>query len=262
MDVCVIKIGGNVIDDTNKLDAFLGNLSLLNSPFVLVHGGGKIATKTAESLGISTQMIEGRRITSEPMRDVVTMVYGGLINKTIVAKLQTLGINAIGLSGADVKVIEAVKRPVKDINYGFVGDVTAVNANFLMTLLQQGIYPVLAPLSFDPTCGILNTNADTIAAETAKALSKITNVKLVYCFEKKGVLLDVNDENSAIPVIDKLKYTELKAANLVFEGMIPKIDNAFAAIEAGVDEVIICQAEEIKNAILHKTSGTKIVANA
>jgi acetylglutamate kinase len=259
MDVCVIKIGGNIIDDTQKLDAFLRDLLVLNAPFILIHGGGKIATKTAESLGIPTQMVEGRRITTEPMRDLVTMVYGGLVNKTIVAKLQSIGINAIGLSGADAKVVQAVKRPVKDIDYGFVGDVTSVNSVFLQLLLSQGLCPVLAPLSFDVQYGILNTNADTIAAETAKALSKLANVKLVYCFEKKGVLLDVNNEDSVLPFIDKLKYAELKAANLVFEGMIPKIDNAFAAIDAGVKEVIICQAEEIKNALLHNSSGTKII---
>jgi acetylglutamate kinase len=260
MDVCVIKIGGNVIDDSKKLDHFLNDLSSLKTPFVLIHGGGKIATKTAESLGIETQMVEGRRITTEPMRDLVTMVYGGLINKSIVAKLQSIGTNAIGLSGADAKVIEANKRPVKDIDYGFVGDVTAVNSDFLMLLLKQGICPVLAPLSFNAEFGILNTNADTIAAEAAKALSKIADVKLVYCFEKKGVLLDINDGDSVIPIINKTKYTELKAAKLVFEGMIPKIDNAFVAIEAGVKEVIICQAEEVKKA-LNNISGTKIIGH-
>jgi acetylglutamate kinase len=262
MDFCVIKIGGNIIDDTQKLNTFLGSLATLGTPFILIHGGGKIATKTAETLGISTQMVDGRRITTEPMRDVVTMVYGGLVNKTIVAKLQTFGINAIGLSGADAKVIQAIKRPVKDIDYGFVGDITAVNAIFLNSLLKQNICPVLAPLSFDPEFGILNTNADTIAAETAKALSKIGKVKLVYCFEKKGVLMDVTNEESVIPIIDKTKFAELKAANLVFEGMIPKIENAFAAIDAGVNQVIICQAEEIKTALLYKTAGTKIIAHA
>ncbi len=262
MDICVIKIGGNIIDSHTKLDAFLTDLSQLKMPFVLVHGGGKIATKTAEKLGIATEMVSGRRITSEPMRDVVTMVYGGLINKNIVSTLQQKGINAIGLTGADVNLIRAVKRPVKDIDYGFVGDVVGVNSNFLESLFNQNIYPIVAPLSYDPIHGILNTNADTIAAEIAKALSKNALVKLVYCFEKKGVLLDIHDENSVIPLIDKAKYENLKKDNLVFEGMIPKIDNAFSAIDAGVSEVLICQAEEIKKVILHKQAGTKIIDHA
>jgi acetylglutamate kinase len=261
MEVFVIKIGGNIIDVSQKLDAFLGNLRLLEAPFILVHGGGKIATKTAERLGVKTEMVDGRRITTEAMRDVVTMVYGGLVNKTIVAKLQSLGINALGLSGADAKVVQAVKRPVKDIDYGFVGDVTSVNSDFLRFLLAQSICPVLAPLSYDSQFGILNTNADTIASEIAKALGKLLRVRLVYCFEKKGVLLDIEDENSVIPVIDKLKYAQLKADNLVFEGMIPKIDNAFDAIDEGVMEVIICQAEEIQNVILDKAVGTKIISH-
>ena len=259
MDICVIKIGGNIIDDTAKLEAFLKNLSQLGRACVLVHGGGKIATKTAQKLGIETEMVGGRRITSEPMRDVVTMVYGGLVNKRIVSKLQQLGLNAIGLSGADAKLIEAQKRPIKDIDYGFVGDITAINADFLHFLFIQNICPVIAPLSYDATYGILNTNADTIAAEIAKALSLKAHVRLVYCFEKKGVLLDVADENSVIPIIDTEKYSQLKADKLVFEGMLPKIDNAFAAIDAGVAEVIICQAEDISNAILTGTAGTKII---
>ncbi len=259
MDISVIKIGGNIIDDSVKLEAFLTELSQLGEAFVLVHGGGKIATKTADKLGVITEMIEGRRITSEPMRDVVTMVYGGLINKTIVSFLQQKGQNAIGLSGPDAKLIEAQKRPVKDIDYGYVGDVTAINADFLHLLFSQNICPVVAPLSYSTTHGILNTNADTIAAELAKALSKNANVRLVYCFEKKGVLLDIADEDSVIPIIDTEKYAYLKNEKLVFEGMIPKIDNAFSAIDAGVAEVIICQAEEILNAIVNGTAGTKII---
>jgi acetylglutamate kinase len=258
MELCVIKIGGNIIDDESKLSAFLASLSNLKGPFVLVHGGGKIATKTAEKLGIPTEMVEGRRITTEPMRDVVTMVYGGLVNKNIVSKLQSLNINAIGLTGADARAIEAIKRPIKSIDYGFVGDVVSVNSNFLRALLEAGLCPVMAPISFNFEHGLLNTNADTIASEVAKALSSAFDVKLFYCFERKGVLLDLNDENSVIKVIDKTYYASLKASKQIFEGMIPKIDNAFAAIDAGVKEVIICQAEEIQNAILHNNAGTKI----
>jgi acetylglutamate kinase len=245
MDLLVIKIGGNIVDDKYKLRVFLKNLSKLKCKWVLVHGGGKIATKIAKDMGVESQMIEGRRITSEAMRDVVSMVYGGLINKQLVSDLQSLGKNAIGLSGADGSLINAEKRPVKNIDYGYVGDVESINKEFLKGIIEMGLCPVIAPLSYNPKWGILNTNADTVASEIAKAMAKYFNVSLVYGFEKAGVLRDLNEPNSIIAEINIGNYEELKTQNVIFDGMIPKIDNAFSAVKEGLKAVYICDALQI-----------------
>lgn len=260
MQVNVIKIGGNVIDNEATLNKFLKDFASIEGPKVLVHGGGKIATKIAEQLGIKTQMVEGRRITDEAMRDVVVMVYGGLVNKKIVSQLQANDCNAIGLSGADANVIKSVKRPVKTIDYGFVGDIVSVNDEFISSLLNQQIVPVFAPLSNSQDFGILNTNADTLASTVALALAKNYQVNLVYCFEKKGVLLDINDDDSVIKNMNPEAYSNYKSQGLIFEGMIPKLDNAFDAIQKGVSKVIICHANEIVETISKGASGTHIVA--
>lgn len=255
----VIKIGGNVIDNQGKLQSFLEKFSSLEGPKILIHGGGKIATKTAEKLGITTQMVDGRRITDEPMRDVVLMVYGGLVNKLIVAFLQAKNCNALGLSGADGAAILAKKRPVKTIDYGFVGDIEKVNDGFIENILNLDIAPVFCPLTFDTSGNMLNTNADTQASAIAVAMSKRYTVNLVYCFEKKGVLEDAENENTVIPEIRPDLYQKLKTNGKIFAGMIPKLDNAFAALHQGVSKVIICEAEEILIAIQNKNSGTQIL---
>lgn len=260
MQINVVKIGGNVIDNESTLNKFLKDFASIKGPKILVHGGGKFATKIAEQLGIKTQMVEGRRITDEAMRDVVVMVYGGLVNKKIVSQLQANNCNAIGLSGADANVIKSVKRPVKTIDYGFVGDIISVNDDFISSLLNQGIVPVFAPLSNSQDFGILNTNADTLASTVALALAKNNQVNLVYCFEKKGVLLDINDNDSVIKNMNPEAYSNYKAQGLIFEGMIPKLDNAFDAIQKGVAKVIICHADEIEETISKGVSGTHIVA--
>jgi acetylglutamate kinase len=253
----VIKIGGNVIDNPEKLLGFLKKFSELKGPKVLVHGGGKIATKIAQDLGIESKLVDGRRITDAPMRDVVTMVYGGLVNKQIVARLQSLDCNAIGLTGADGRAILAHKRPVKEIDYGFVGDIEKVNTEFIFALLTQGITPVFAPLTFDAAGDMLNTNADTQASEIAKALIEKYEVNLIYCFEKKGVLLDADDDSTRIPELKPDTYQQYKNEGVIYAGMIPKLDNAFAAVTAGVKRVIICEADDIKEAIKNQ-AGTVI----
>ncbi|MCA0364054.1 MAG: acetylglutamate kinase [Bacteroidetes bacterium] len=255
----VIKIGGNVIDDPQKLDKFLLDFSLLPGNKILIHGGGKIATKIAEKLGIETQMVEGRRITDKPMLEVVTMVYGGLVNKQIVASLQSKNCNAIGLTGADGGAILAKKRPVKSIDYGFVGDIEKVNSGFIENLLENGVAPVFAPLTYDIDGNMLNTNADTQASAIAVGMSQNFEVNLVYCFEKKGVLLDAEDDDSVISEIRPDYYEELKASGVIFAGMIPKLDNAFAALEKGVKKVTICQAEQLIEAVKNGNAGTAIL---
>lgn len=259
MVVNIIKIGGNVINDEEKLETFLSSFSALSGNKILVHGGGKVATKIAEDLGVETQMVEGRRITNADMRDVVTMVYGGLINKKIVASLQSVNCNAIGLTGADAGVVKAHKRPVKTIDYGFVGDIDGVNASFISSLLNQGITPVFAPLSYDKDFGILNTNADTQASAIATALSGDHEVNLIYCFEKKGVLLDAEDDDSVIPVLKPKLYEAYKASGVIYDGMIPKLDNAFDAVNKGVKKVIICEANELLAAVERGETGTQIL---
>ena len=255
----VIKIGGNVIDNPEALSRFLHTFSALPYPKILIHGGGKIATQMAEKLNIETVMVDGRRITDQAMLDVVTMVYGGLVNKNIVAKLQQIGCNALGLTGADAGIIQAQKRPIKQIDYGYVGDIELVSSNSLKIFLENNFVPIIAPLSFDKENGtLLNTNADTMASAVAVALAKIFEVNLVYCFEKKGVLSDSENDESVIPEINVEAYEKYKTEGVINKGMIPKLDNAFAALHDGVETVIICHAEELEKAIAEKTAGTRL----
>lgn len=249
----LIKVGGKIVEEPDTLQQLLRDFSSIEGHKVLVHGGGRSATKIASQLGIESQMVNGRRITDAEMLKVVTMVYGGLINKNIVAGLQSLQVNALGLTGADMNIMRSDKRPVKDVDYGFVGDVKEVNADVLASLIQQGIVPVLAPLTHDKQGHMLNTNADTIAGEAAKALAKYFDVTLMFCFEKKGVLLNEDDDESVIPEIDRASFQKYVAEGIIQGGMIPKLENAFQAIDAGVKEVIITQASEI-----HKHTGTRV----
>jgi acetylglutamate kinase len=255
----VIKIGGNVIDNDRELRQFLDNLAALQSAWILVHGGGKLATDLSARLGIKTQMIDGRRVTDKATLDVVTMVYGGLVNKRIVTGLQALGINALGLTGADGDLIRARKRKHPTTDYGFVGDVEFVHAERLTSLLESGFLPVLAPLTHDGHGNMLNTNADTIASEIASALARLYDVRLMYCFEKQGVLSDVSDETTVIPLITSALYTELRASGAIAQGMIPKMDNAFAALKRGVSSVIIAHADSVRRLGEHFSEGTTIV---
>lgn len=249
----IIKVGGKIVEEEQSLQQLLKDFSQIEGYKILVHGGGRSATKLAERLGIESHMVNGRRITDLETLKVVTMVYGGLVNKNIVAKLQALGINALGVTGADMNIMLSGKRPVKDIDYGYVGDVKKVNIEILSSLIQQGIIPVLAPLTHDGQGNMLNTNADTIAGETAKALAQVFDVSLVYCFEKKGVLMDENDDDSVIPQINKTEFERLVGQGVIQGGMIPKLENAFNSIDAGVKEVIITSATEIG-----KNTGTRI----
>jgi acetylglutamate kinase len=246
----VIKIGGNIVDNPAATQAFLSDFASIPDQKILVHGGGKIATQVAEKLGVATQMIDGRRITDAAMLDVVTMVYGGLVNKQLVAQLQARQCNAIGLTGADAGVILARKRPVGTIDYGFAGDIEQVNALQLLSFLNQKLTPIVAPLTVDAQGQILNTNADTMASAIATALAKEgAAVNLVYCFEKKGVLMNPDDDDSVIAAINKEKYATLKAEGIVSKGMIPKLDNAFAALAQGVKEVHIIHARHVTNQV-------------
>jgi acetylglutamate kinase len=255
----IIKIGGNIIDNPAACKLFLERFAAIKQNKILIHGGGKIATQIAEKLGVKTNMIDGRRITDKPMLDVVTMVYGGLVNKNTVAQLQAFGCNAIGLTGADAGVIEAQKRPVKDIDYGYVGDIVAVNGQQLAAFICQNLVPVIAPLSFDRHLGkILNTNADTMASAVAVALADSFEVNLIYCFEKKGVLSDPNNDNSVIAEIDFETYTHHKNIGAINKGMIPKLDNAFAAMTNGVAQVAICHADELTEVIAENNNGTRL----
>lgn len=249
----VIKVGGKIVEEENSLQKLLNDFAAIEGPKVLVHGGGRSATKIATQLGIESKMVNGRRITDADMLRVVTMVYGGLVNKNIVAGLQARGINAIGLTGADMNVILSDKRPVKEIDYGFVGDVKQVEGERLANLIQSGIIPVMAPLTHDGKGNILNTNADTIAGETAKGLAPYFDVTLIYCFEKRGVLRDETDDNSVIADINRQQFAELVEQGVIQGGMIPKLENAFQAIDAGVKEVIITAADAIDG-----RQGTKI----
>lgn len=241
----LIKVGGQIVEEPETLKQLLTDFSKLDGYKVLVHGGGRAATRIALQLGIESQMINGRRVTDADMLNVVTMVYGGLVNKQIVAGLQALNVNALGLTGADMNYMRSVKRPVIDVDYGFVGDVEEVNTFFLVDLINKGVVPVLAPLTHDKKGNMLNTNADTIAAEAAKALAKYFDVTLMYCFEKKGVLRDANDDNSIITLITKTDFEKYVADGTIQGGMIPKLENAFDAIASGVKEVIITKADEI-----------------
>lgn len=235
----LVKVGGAVVEDDARLDALLAAFAAIDGRKVLVHGGGRRATAVASRLGVETQMVGGRRITDQAMLEVVTMVYGGLVNKNVVARLQACGVDAIGLTGADGGVILSHKRPVKDVDYGFVGDVERVDGDRLARLVEAGLTPVLAPLTHDGHGHLLNTNADTIAAEAAKALAARYDVTLMYCFEKPGVLADPDDDASLIPVITRQDFARLAAYGTVSGGMLPKLENAFSAISAGVSRVNI-----------------------
>lgn len=238
----VIKIGGNILDNANFLENLLDSFNFLPEKKILVHGGGKIANVLMEQLGIVPNMVDGRRITDERTLDIVTMVYAGLINKKLVAQLQKRGCEAIGLTGADANIIPAVKRPVKDIDYGFVGDVYPkdISSNTVINFLAMGLTPVCAPITHNGEGDLLNTNADTIASSLAIALAPFYEVELIYCFEKNGVLMDPQDDYSVIPVIDTKVFNEYKASGVISAGMIPKLDNAFKAIASGVKQVTIC----------------------
>ena len=273
----IIKIGGNIVDNPAKLHAFLTDFAALPGDKILVHGGGKVATSISSALGIETVIIDGRRVTDAPTLEVVTMVYNG-INKQIVSALQGLGCNAVGLCGADGRLIEAQRRAPEPINYGFVGDPVAVNTSFARSLIAAGCTLVVAPITLDTanrgaSGGLLNTNADTVAQTLAVAMAadanasvsggnikpcnadesgtdecnveKNSSVELIFCFEKQGVLLDVDDENSVIPIIDAAHFAELKASGAIHSGMLPKLENAFRALENGVGKVVICAAENI-----------------
>lgn len=254
----IIKIGGQIIDDNDKLTLFLKKFASINGKKILVHGGGKLATSLSGKLGISPRLIDGRRITDEETLKIVTMVYAGLINKNIVAHLQANNCNSIGLCGADGNVILAHKRNHPNIDYGFAGDVDVVNSGLLSDLLDKNITVVLAPITHDQKGQLLNTNADTIAQEVSKSMSSLYNTELIYSFEKAGVLLDSTDELTVIPRINHTYYKELKSKNKIFAGMIPKLDNAFVALKSGVKKVIIGKAENI-NELVSGTSGTSIV---
>ncbi len=255
----VIKIGGNIIDDEIKLSSFLKTFATIEEKKILVHGGGKVATKIGEQLGIESKHVDGRRITDAATIDLVTMVYAGLINKKIVAQLQSHHCNALGVTGADGNLIPATKRPVTEIDYGFVGDVDTekMSGMYWDELLIPGFTPVVAPVTHDGKGQLLNTNADTIAQELAKAMSGLYDVSLIYSFEKAGVLLDVNDESSIIKRLNQEYYRQLKDEAKIFDGMIPKLDNAFEALNSGVRKIIIGKAEELQK-LIEGVSGTTI----
>lgn len=246
MKITIVKVGGAVVEDPAQLAVLLEGFRNIEGAKILVHGGGRRATKVAAELGIESHMVGGRRITDAQMLEVVTMVYGGLVNKNIVARLQSLGIDAIGLTGADMDVIRSHKRPLKDgVDFGFVGDVDCVNANRLKTLVDAGMTPVLAPLTHDGSGTMLNTNADTIASATARALARLYDVTLVYCFEKPGVLANPDDDLSVITTIRRDDFMRLTADGTISGGMLPKIENALDAVEAGVKKVVITKADSL-----------------
>ena len=250
----LVKVGGKIVEDSETLKQLLSDFSKINGHKVLVHGGGRSATAIAAKLGIESQMVNGRRITDEETLKVVTMVYGGLVNKQIVAGLQSIGVNALGLTGADLNYMRSEKRPVKDVDYGFVGDVKEVNADILADLIARGVVPVLAPLTHDNAGNMLNTNADTIAGEAAKALAKHFEVTLMFCFEKKGVLMSETDDESVIAEITPALFEKYVAEGIINGGMIPKLENSFEAINAGVKQVVITRAD-----LIHTNGGTKII---
>ena len=256
----VIKIGGNIVDNDEALQNFLNDFASLDTNKILIHGGGKVATKVSNALGIETQMIEGRRVTDQETIKVVTMVYAGLVNKTIVSGLQARECNAIGLTGADNNTILSHKRIVKDIDYGYVGDIDKVNSNFISSLINNNSTPVLAPITHDKKGQLLNTNADTIASEVAIALSEDYEVELIYCFELPGVLKDIKDKTSVINQINTEGYPSLKKDGTIADGMIPKIDNCFNAIGRGVNSVRIAQASDLTKIVNHKQIlGTQLI---
>ena len=235
----VVKIGGNIIDNQEVLSSFLHDFSKIDGPKVLVHGGGKLATRMANQIGVEVKMVDGRRITDDDTLDIITMVYGGKINKDIVANLQKNHCNAIGLTGADANTISSIKRPVQKIDYGWVGDVVGVDYHILKTFVDANLTPVFCAITHDGNGHLLNTNADTIASELAIGLSYYFEVELYYCFEKEGVLKNVSDSNSIIPDINKIKYESLVTEGVIADGMLPKMKNCFHALDNGVNEVHI-----------------------
>ncbi|MDE6490509.1 MAG: acetylglutamate kinase [Muribaculaceae bacterium] len=243
----IVKVGGAIVEDARSLAAFLDRFAALDGFTLLVHGGGRSATALASSMGIDTVMVGGRRVTDEAMLRVVTMVYGGLVNKNIVAGLQARGVDALGVTGADMDMIRSRRRQVtaEGVDYGYVGDVERVNADAFASLLRAGVVPVVAPLTHDGLGSMLNTNADTMASAVATALAPVFDVTLMYCFEKPGVLADSADDKSVIPVIDHAGFNDLKSRGVITGGMLPKIENALAAVEAGVTEVVITSAESL-----------------
>jgi acetylglutamate kinase len=250
----VIKIGGGIIEDQNALTQFLASFAKVEGKKILIHGGGRMATTLAKKLGIESKMVDGRRITDDATLEVVTMVYGGLANKTIVAGLQALGVNALGLTGADGNLIQAHKRTGWEQDFGWVGDVDHVNSSLIISLLNQGLVPVIAPLSHDGKGHILNTNADTIASEVAKALAKLEDTQLILGFELDGVMKNPKDASTVIASINTEDFENYKADGTISDGMIPKLENAFKAIQSGVKAVRICNALKVGDA----TSGTLI----
>jgi acetylglutamate kinase len=250
----IIKVGGKVVEDTNTLNAFLDQFTRISGQKILVHGGGRTATEIAERLGIQTEMVDGRRITDKSMLEVVTMVYGGLVNKMVVAGLQARNCNAIGLTGADLNLISARKRPVQEIDYGYVGDIDDVNSRELRMLINENVVPVVAPLTHDNRGQLLNTNADTIAAGLASELAGYFNVYLFYCFEKKGVMQDPDDDNSLIYELDVPHFLQYQKEGVINTGMIPKLENGFRAKRNGVKEVLITNPDNLSSG-----RGTRLV---
>ena len=250
----IIKVGGKIVEEPASLKQLLADFSNIAGHKVLVHGGGRSATALAARLGIESTMVNGRRVTDEETLKVVTMVYGGLVNKQLVAGLQALGMNALGLTGADLNYMRSEKRPVKEVDYGFVGDVKEVNASILADLIARDVVPVLAPLTHDKMGNLLNTNADTIAGEAAKALAAYFDVTLMFCFEKKGVLKDENDDESVIAELTPTLFEKHVQSGVIQGGMIPKIENAFEALHAGVKKVVISRAD-----LIDKKGGTVVL---
>lgn len=250
----IIKVGGKVVEEAASLNELLNDFVQLPGLKLLVHGGGRSATKISEQLGIETTMVKGRRVTDAETLKVVTMVYAGLVNKTIVASLQARGCNAIGLTGADMDLIRSKKRVGGEVDYGFVGDVVAVQTEQIAQLIADGVVPVVAPITHDGTGQLLNTNADTMASALATALAQVFEVDLVYCFEKPGVMMDQNDESSVISTLDKATFQKLQNEGIIVEGMIPKLDNGFASIDAGVRKVVITNIEGMKGGNLGGTA--------
>ncbi|MCC6413510.1 MAG: acetylglutamate kinase [Saprospiraceae bacterium] len=254
----IVKIGGNILDAPDALDAFLRAYAKLEGDKILIHGGGKIATTLGIQLGIQARYVDGRRITDTPTLELVTMVYGGRINRQITASLQALGCNAIGLTGADGNLLRAVKRPVGAVDYGWVGDVAVsdVNTGLLNALFAAGLSPVVAPLTHDGQGQIFNTNADTMAAILAQAMAPLHSVSLFFCFEKKGILADPEDENSALLSLSENDYHHLRETKALSGGIFPKIDNAFAAAKTGVHRVMIGEALALMN---NPEAGTRLI---